>query len=117
MCRGVSPCLPDERCGDELTFRYDRGVTTVRSMATTWNSLKLFIDPERFYKTAAFLGEQQAEAQWWRDACIAYFQSKSGLPLGPGIAPPEHPLSWYEDQLYRYAPGRSQPDPDHGVAH
>ena len=23
------------------------------------------------------------EAQWWRDACIAYFQSQSGLPLAP----------------------------------
>lgn len=102
---------------DELTYRYDRGVGTVRSMAATWDSLKARIDPERFYETAAFLREQQQEAQWWRDACIAYFQSQSGLPLAAGIAAPAHPLSWYEQQVYRYAPGRSQPDPDHGVAH
>ena len=101
---------------DEVTFRYDRGVSTVRAMSRTWNSLQSSIDPERFYETAAFLGEQLSEAKWWRDACIAYFQSQSGLPLAAGIAPPEHPLSWYEDQVYRYAPGRSQPDPDHGVA-
>ncbi len=102
---------------DELTYRYDRGVSTVHSMVSTWNSLKPYIDAERFEETAAFLGEQQSEAQWWRDACIAYFQSQSGLPLSAGTAPPEHALSWYEQQVYRYAPGRSQPDPDHGVAH
>jgi alpha-glucuronidase len=102
---------------DELTYRYDRGVNTVRDMARTWDSLKGWIDPERFYETAAFLGEQQEEAQWWRDACIAYFQSLSGLPLAPEIPAPQHPLAWYEEQVYRYAPGRSQPDPDHGVAH
>jgi alpha-glucuronidase len=102
---------------DELTYRYDRGVNTVRDMARTWDSLKGWIDPERFYETAAFLGEQQEEAQWWRDACIAYFQSLSGLPLAPEIPAPQHPLGWYEEQVYRYAPGRSQPDPDHGVAH
>ncbi|HTB64729.1 MAG TPA: alpha-glucuronidase family glycosyl hydrolase [Steroidobacteraceae bacterium] len=102
---------------DELTFRYSRGVSTVRGMASSWDSLKSRIDPQRFYETAAFLGEQQAEAQWWRDACIAYFASQSKLPLAAGIAAPEHPLAWYEEQVYRYAPGRSQPDPDHGVAH
>ncbi len=102
---------------DELTFRYSRGVSTVRGMARTWDSLKDRVDPQRFDETAAFLGEQEAEAQWWRDACIAYFQSQSKLPLAAGIAAPEHPLSWYEAQVYRYAPGRSQPDPDHGIAH
>ena len=48
---------------------------------------------------------------------IAYFQSLSGLPLAPGIAAPRHPLGWYEGEVYRYAPGRTQPDPDHGIAH
>ncbi len=102
---------------DELAYRYDRGVSTVQAMINTWDALKPDIDPERFYETAALLKEQQAEAQWWRDACLAYFQNQSGLPLAPGVTPPPQPLSWYENQVYRYAPGRSQPDPDHGVAH
>jgi alpha-glucuronidase len=102
---------------DELTFRYSRGVNTVQEMARTWNSLQGRVDPQRFSETAAFLSEQQQEAQWWRDACIAYFASQSNLPLAAGMAAPEHPLSWYEAQAFRYAPGRSQPDPDHGVAH
>jgi alpha-glucuronidase len=86
-------------------------------MAGTWDSLKSRIDPERFQETAALLRIQQDEAQWWRDACIAYFQSQSRLPLAAGIAAPRHPLSWYEALVFRYAPGRSQPDPDHGIAH
>jgi alpha-glucuronidase len=102
---------------DELTYRYSRGVATVGTMAGTWNSLKGLIDPERFAETAAFLRIQQDEAQWWRDACIAYFQSQSRLPLAAGIAAPQHPLAWYEALEFRYAPGRSQPDPDHGIAH
>jgi len=102
---------------DELTYRYSRGVATVRAMAGSWDSLKSRIDPERFNETAAFLRVQQEEAQWWRDACIAYFQQVSGLPLAAGVAAPQHPLSWYQAQVFRYAPGRSQPDPDHGIAH
>ena len=102
---------------DELGFRYDRGVSTVRSLGRTWDSLKPYIDAQRFDETQAFLKIQLEEAQWWRDACLAYFQSQSGLPLAPGVAAPAQPLAWYENQVFRYAPGRSQPDPDHGLAH
>ncbi|HTY94756.1 MAG TPA: alpha-glucuronidase family glycosyl hydrolase [Steroidobacteraceae bacterium] len=102
---------------EELTYRYSRGVATVQAMGRTWDSLRPFIDAERFGKTAAFLREQHEEARWWRDACIAYFQSKAGLPLPPGITPPQHPLAWYEEQVYRYAPGRSRSDADRGIAH
>jgi alpha-glucuronidase len=89
----------------ELTYRYTRGVSTVHWMASSWDSLRPYVDPERFEQTAAFLRIQQQEAQLWRDACIAYFGQQSGLPLPPGIAAPAHPLSWYEAQVYRYAPG------------
>jgi alpha-glucuronidase len=92
---------------DELTYRYNRGVSTVRSMASTWESLRSRVDPERFAATAALLRQQQQEAEWWRDACIAYFQSLSGLPLAPGIPAPQHPLAWYEEQVYRYVPGHT----------
>ena len=102
---------------DELTYRYTRGVDTVHTMARTWDSLKAHIDAQRFTETQSFLKIQADEAQWWRDACIAYFQSRSQLPLAPGIAAPLHPLAWYEALVFRYAPGRSQPDPDHGIAH
>jgi len=90
---------------EELIHRYDRGVGTVRAMSDTWDSLEPSVDPERFAQTAAFLRVQQREAQWWRDACIAYFSSRSGLPLPPGVAAAPHPLSWYEALDFPYAPG------------
>ena len=48
---------------------------------------------------------RRQEAQWWRDACIAYFQSFSKRPLPAGFAPPEHPLEYYKSLKFPYAPG------------
>ena len=57
-------------------------------------------------EVAAFLAIQEQEASWWRDACIAYFQSLSRLPLPAGYAPPAHPLEYYQSLRFPYAPGR-----------
>ena len=59
---------------DELVYRYDHGVEVVSQMRRTWAALEAFVDAERFAQVAAFLAIQEQEAQWWRDACIAYFQ-------------------------------------------
>jgi alpha-glucuronidase len=89
-----------------LVRHYDRGVAEVASMRSTWARLAPFIDRERFDKTADYLTIQQAEAQWWRDASIAYFQSLNGLPLPPGSNPPLHPLPWYQALRFPDAPGQ-----------
>ena len=47
-------------------------------------------------QAAAFLAIQEKEAQWWRDASIAYFQSLNGLPLPPGFAAPARTLEHYK---------------------
>ncbi|MET0364492.1 MAG: alpha-glucuronidase family glycosyl hydrolase, partial [Sphingobium sp.] len=91
-----------------LVHHYDRGVATVGRMQATWDSLRPAIDPERFAETRAFLGIQRREAQWWRDASIAYFQSIAKRPLPDGAAPPEHDLNWYKAQSFPYAPGNPQ---------
>ncbi|MEN5060900.1 alpha-glucuronidase family glycosyl hydrolase [Luteimonas sp. TWI1416] len=90
---------------DELVHHYDRGVATVRSMRETWAGLDGRIDAERHAQVAAFLAIQAQEAQWWRDASIAYFQSISGRPLPDGIAPPAHPLADYQSLEFPHAPG------------
>ena len=51
---------------------------------------------QRFDETDTFLAIQENEAKWWRDACIAYFQSISKRPLPAGMAPPEHTLDTYK---------------------
>jgi len=94
---------------DELVVRYTRGVDYVRRMRRTWAGLAGKIDAQRFAEVAAFLAIQEDEARWWRDACIAYFQSLNGLPLPDGYAPPEHDLAWYKAIQNPYAPGRDQP--------
>jgi alpha-glucuronidase len=70
--------------------------------------LKPVVDAERWQKTASFLAVQQREAQWWRDASLAYWMSVNGLPLPAGVAPPPHDLSWYKALTFPYAPGNPQ---------
>ncbi len=90
---------------DELVHRYTRGVNEVKKMRATWDGLRGHVDDERHAQVAAFLAIQQKEAQWWRDASIAYFQRINGLPLPPGYAPPAQPLEYYEALSFPYAPG------------
>ena len=59
------------------------------------------------------LAIQEHEAQWWRDASIAYFQSLSHRPLPAGYAPPPQPLAYYESRCIPYVPGTPG---DHGPA-
>jgi len=91
---------------DELALHYQAGVDQVRAMQTQWRALKPFVDAERFEKTDAFLTIQLHEAEWWRDACLEYFQTFSKRPLPAGIPAPAHPLSYYEALDFPYAPGR-----------
>ena len=100
---------------DELIASYSRGVRQVQTMQQTWATfspvepglarLPLAIDPERHAQIAAFLNIQYREAQWWRDASVAYFQSISGRPLPAGETPPPHPLSYYQSLQFPSAPG------------
>ena len=91
----------------ELVAHYTQGVDDVKQMRATWDHLHGYIDEERYQQVATFLAIQEREAQWWRDACIAYFQSISGLPLPPGYAPPQHSLKYYESLTFPYVPGYS----------
>ncbi len=93
---------------DELVLHYDRGVAGVRAMRATWDGLDGRIDPARHAQVAAFLAIQQNEAQWWRDASVAYFQSISGRPLPAGSAAPPHPLAHYKALEFPHAPGDTQ---------
>jgi alpha-glucuronidase len=91
---------------DELVYRYTHGVEVVSQMRRTWAGLGQYMDAERFAQVSAFLAIQEQEAQWWRDACIAYFQTFSKRPLPAGFSPPQHPLEYYQALKFPYAPGR-----------
>jgi len=89
----------------ELLYRYGQGIETVAGMRRTWDGLKGKVDDDRWQQTATFLAIQQKEAQWWRDASVAYWQSFHGLPLPPGEKPPPQPLSYYQSLSFPFAPG------------
>lgn len=77
---------------NELVTDYDTGAKQAAQMQQTWASMKPYVDPERFAAVSANLGIQTREAKWWRDASIAYFQSKSGLPCLP-VSPRRNTIS------------------------
>ena len=85
-----------ESLWDELVGHYDRGVRVVSGMRRTWLGLESFVDAERYAQISAFLAIQEHEAQWWRDANIAFFQSLSKRPLPDGVQPPAHSLEYYK---------------------
>ncbi len=93
---------------DELVHRYSHGVAQVGRMQATWAGLRGRIDDQRHHQVDRFLAIQRDEAQWWRDASIAYFQTFSGLPLPLGEAPPAHPLEYYKALEFPHAPGDTQ---------
>ncbi|MDY0981713.1 MULTISPECIES: alpha-glucuronidase family glycosyl hydrolase [Stenotrophomonas] len=90
---------------DELVGRYSLGVRQVQAMQDTWANLRGRVDAHRHEQVAAFLQIQLREAQWWRDASVAYFQSISGRPLPAGEATPPHPLAYYQALQFPSAPG------------
>jgi alpha-glucuronidase len=89
---------------EALLRHYQAGVDTVRSMQRTWNGLEGLVDRDRFRRVQSFLRIQEAEARWWRDASVLYWQSFSHLPLPEGYEAPAHSLDWFR-QL------RCPPDP------
>ena len=89
---------------DELTFRYCRGVDAVRGMQKTWQGLSQFVDAQRFEETRAFLGIQEKEARWWRDASVLYFQTFSKQPIKDACGAPANTLEHYMSINNRYAP-------------
>lgn len=90
---------------EEMCFKYNEGVDTVRWMQQAWNGLKGQVDDERFRHVQMLLGMQEKEAVWWRNACLLYFQTFSKMPV-PGIyEKPDHNLDYYESLIFRYAPG------------
>jgi hypothetical protein len=77
-------------------------------MQMTWDKTRPFVDPERFSQVESFLKIQHREAEWWRNASIAYFQNFSKRPLPEGHEPPPHDLAYYKSLQFPYAPGQGK---------
>ena len=77
---------------DEICLHYDAGVRRIEDFRATWAALEPYVAPALFAETAAKLEIQQHDAEWWRDACVGYFQRFSERPLPQDVRPLGQPI-------------------------
>ena len=82
---------------DEICLHYESGIRSVRGFLKTWDEVREFVDEDTWNKVEERLVIQEADARWWRDACVQYFQTFSKRPVPDDVQAPEIPL----DSLYR----------------
>lgn len=90
----------------EMVHHYYEGADSVKKMQQTWNSLRPYVDRERFNEVQQLMAVQYEEAVRWRDSCVLYFQTFSGQPIPPGYDRPEHDLAYYRSLSYPNVPGQ-----------
>ena len=81
---------------DELCHRYEEGLQTVREFQKVWESVKPYVDEQRFAEVQEKLRFQCRDAQIWKDACLLYFQQFSRRPIPPDIERPIYDLEQLE---------------------
>lgn len=89
---------------DNLCYAYDRGVYQAQEFVAIWKAVKPYfameghtIDgdmevAERYEQQLRRFERQAADAQWWRDACLLYFQQFSHRPFPPDSPHPQYTL-------------------------
>lgn len=82
---------PWSRVWPLLCKKYDEGVRQAEQFATTWHSMKAYVDAETFDRQAIRFDRQAKDAWWWRDACTQYFQQFSKMPM-----PKKSPAARYQ---------------------
>lgn len=82
---------------EELVHKYYKGVEQVRWMQEEWDKMEGLIDDERFEHVKALLKIQERDAVRWRDSCVLYFQSHSGMEIPYQYEKPEQDLQHYKD--------------------
>lgn len=90
---------------DELCYRYYNGAEKVKRMQNVWDSLKQYVDTERYNQVKQLLGIQYEEAVWWRNACLLYFQIFSKQPIPVTYEQPGRTLEYYKSLKFPFAPG------------
>jgi alpha-glucuronidase len=90
---------------EELVTRYYKGVQDIKASRAEWQGLEGKIDAERFQHVNMLLNIQVKEAEWWRNACVLYFQTFSKMPIPPGYEQPDKSLDDYKRLRFPYAPG------------
>ncbi|MDE6108663.1 MAG: alpha-glucuronidase [Muribaculaceae bacterium] len=77
---------------EELCVAYDRGVRTVDGYPALWAKARPYVSAAVYDEVARKLDVQARDARWWRDACVQYFGTFSGMPVPEGLEQPGTPL-------------------------
>ncbi len=89
------------RCGDHvareslwnaLCHHYQHGLDEARAMQRDWDRCQGQIDADVFADIQRRLRIQTRDAQWWKDGCLLYFQTFSGLPFPDDVESAVHDL-------------------------
>ena len=89
----------------EIALHYNQGVKSVAEMQNIWGSLENDIDAERWDHVNQLLAVQRTEAEWWRNACLLYFQTFSRRPFPVEIEQPAGNLDYFKSLNFPFAPG------------
>ncbi len=81
---------------DELCYRYDSGVKSVKSFQATWDRVQPFVDQQRFADVQRRLRRQLRDAQVYKDGCVLYFQQFSRKPIPFELDRPVHDLDYLQ---------------------
>ena len=92
---------------DELCHKYDQGVREAHHFLAVWDAMQPYVDKQRFNEIQRKFRIQARDSEWWRDACLLYFQTFSHRPIPQDIEHPVHnlnemmkfriPISMYEN--------------------
>lgn len=82
---------------DEICLHYDKGIREVQGYLRTWDSVRKYVDEGLWEQVQKRLVIQEADASWWRDACVQYFGTFSKMDVPSDVEAPQIPL----DSLYR----------------
>ncbi len=77
---------------EELCYSYQKGVDKVSDYVAIWQTVQPYVSDEIYESVSERLKIQEKDARWWRDACLLYFGSYSGMPLPEGVGRPERSL-------------------------
>ena len=96
---------------DELCHQYDDGVHEARRFLTVWDAMQPYVDAQRFSEVQRKLRIQARDAEWWRDACLLYFQTFSHRPIPQDM---EHPVHNLDEMMQFHIPISMYENPEHG---
>ena len=92
----TTPTTYQESLWQALCRHYQSGVDEVRTMQREWSQLRASVNPAIHADIDRRLECQLRDAEWWRDACLLYFQSFSHQPMPAFVEQPRNSLDFFK---------------------